>query len=206
MNYANARASHSFLLTRPVSTHVPRRCHRPETHGSSTGFSRGPSFSATEAHQSTRSQASFMVKLRTPRRSLCFSPPVALSSSVSSISKFRGAIPKVEGWLPSRPKHLDPCGVASVACSSLWITLTTAISEAGVKTLKAALQAVRERQVEIIPIWTVSHNAAEAIAHAAKELDVDTVLIGRAAVRPSTICFAAMRSKGRRRNFREIAI
>lgn len=119
-----------------------------------------------------------MVTLRTPRRSLCFSPPVALSSSVSSISKFRGAIPKVEAWLPSRPKHLDPCGVASVACSSLWITLTTAISEAGVKTLKAALQAVRERQVEIIPIWTVSHNAAEAIAHAAKELDVDTVLIG----------------------------
>jgi hypothetical protein len=51
--------------------------------------------------------------------------------------------------------------------------LTTAISEAGVKTLKAALQAVRERQVEIIPIWTVSHNAAETIAHATKELDVD---------------------------------
>ena len=51
-------------------------------------------------------------------------------------------------------------------------------NEAGVRTLKAALQAVRERQIEIIPIWTVSHNAAEAIAHAAKELDVDTVLIG----------------------------
>jgi nucleotide-binding universal stress UspA family protein len=40
------------------------------------------------------------------------------------------------------------------------------------------LQAVRERQIEIIPIWTVSHNAAEAIAHAAKELDVDAVIIG----------------------------
>jgi amino acid transporter/nucleotide-binding universal stress UspA family protein len=51
-------------------------------------------------------------------------------------------------------------------------------NEEGVETLKAVLQAVRERQIEIIPIWTVSHNAAEAIAHAAKELDVDAVIIG----------------------------
>jgi amino acid transporter/nucleotide-binding universal stress UspA family protein len=51
-------------------------------------------------------------------------------------------------------------------------------NEQGVKTLSAALHAVREKQIEIIPIWTVSHNAAEAIANAAKELDVDTVLIG----------------------------
>jgi amino acid transporter/nucleotide-binding universal stress UspA family protein len=50
--------------------------------------------------------------------------------------------------------------------------------EQGVKTLTAALHAVREKQIEIIPIWTVSHNAAQAIANAAKELDVDTVLIG----------------------------
>jgi len=58
-------------------------------------------------------------------------------------------------------------------------------NESGVRTLKAALQAVREKQVEIIPIWTVSHNAAEAIAQAAKLLDVDTVLIG--ASRRSTL-------------------
>jgi amino acid transporter/nucleotide-binding universal stress UspA family protein len=51
-------------------------------------------------------------------------------------------------------------------------------NEQGVRTLSAALHAVREKQIELIPIWTVSHNAAEAIANAAKELDVDTVLIG----------------------------
>jgi amino acid transporter/nucleotide-binding universal stress UspA family protein len=51
-------------------------------------------------------------------------------------------------------------------------------NEEGIKTLRAALQAVREKQIEIIPIWTVSHNAAEAIANAAKELDVDAVIIG----------------------------
>ena len=51
-------------------------------------------------------------------------------------------------------------------------------NEQGIATLKAALQAVRESNIEIIPIWTVSHNAADAIAHAAKELEVDTVLIG----------------------------
>jgi nucleotide-binding universal stress UspA family protein len=51
-------------------------------------------------------------------------------------------------------------------------------SEEGIKTLKAALQTVREKNIEIIPIWTVSHNAAEAIANAAKALGVDTVLIG----------------------------
>jgi amino acid transporter/nucleotide-binding universal stress UspA family protein len=51
-------------------------------------------------------------------------------------------------------------------------------NEAGVKTLKSTFQAVRERQIEIIPIWTVSHNAAEAIANAAQALDVDAVIIG----------------------------
>jgi nucleotide-binding universal stress UspA family protein len=44
--------------------------------------------------------------------------------------------------------------------------------------LRAALQAVREKNMEIIPIWAVSHNAAEAIANAAKALDVDSVIIG----------------------------
>ncbi|MGB7949255.1 MAG: APC family permease [Candidatus Binatia bacterium] len=51
-------------------------------------------------------------------------------------------------------------------------------NETGVKTLRSALQEVREKQIEIIPIWTVSHNAAEAIANAAKALDVDSVIIG----------------------------
>jgi amino acid transporter/nucleotide-binding universal stress UspA family protein len=51
-------------------------------------------------------------------------------------------------------------------------------NDAGIKTLKSALQTVRENQIEIIPIWTVSHNAAEAIANAAQALDVDAVIIG----------------------------
>jgi nucleotide-binding universal stress UspA family protein len=51
-------------------------------------------------------------------------------------------------------------------------------NEQGVQTLKAALQAVRESKIEIVPIWAVSHNAAEAIANAAKALDVDAVVIG----------------------------
>jgi len=51
-------------------------------------------------------------------------------------------------------------------------------NEQGVETLKATLQSVREKNIEIIPIWTISHNAADAIANAAKALDVDTVFIG----------------------------
>jgi amino acid transporter/nucleotide-binding universal stress UspA family protein len=51
-------------------------------------------------------------------------------------------------------------------------------NEQGVKTLRFAAQAVREHGLEIIPIWTVSHNAAQAIANAANALDVDAVVIG----------------------------
>ena len=51
-------------------------------------------------------------------------------------------------------------------------------NEEGLKTLRSTLQAVREKNIEIIPIWTVAHNAADAIANAAKALDVDTVFIG----------------------------
>ena len=51
-------------------------------------------------------------------------------------------------------------------------------NEEGIKTLRSTLQAVREKNIEIIPIWTVAHNAADAIANAAKALDVDTVFIG----------------------------
>jgi amino acid transporter/nucleotide-binding universal stress UspA family protein len=57
-------------------------------------------------------------------------------------------------------------------------------NEEGITTLTAALRAVRDKRIEIIPIWAVSHNAAEAIAKAAKELDVDAVIIG--ATRRST--------------------
>ena len=51
-------------------------------------------------------------------------------------------------------------------------------NEEGIRTLRAAVQGVRQKNIEIIPIWTVSHNAAEAIANAAKVLDVDSVIIG----------------------------
>ena len=51
-------------------------------------------------------------------------------------------------------------------------------NEQGVKTLRFVLQAVRDKHMEIIPIWTVSHNAAKAIVNAAKALEVDTVMIG----------------------------
>ena len=52
-------------------------------------------------------------------------------------------------------------------------------NEEGIRTLRAAVQAVRDKNIEVIPIWTVSHNAADAIANAAKALDVDAVLIGQ---------------------------
>ena len=52
-------------------------------------------------------------------------------------------------------------------------------NEEGIRTLRAAVQAVRNKNIEVIPIWTVSHNAADAIANAAKALDVDAVLIGQ---------------------------
>jgi nucleotide-binding universal stress UspA family protein len=51
-------------------------------------------------------------------------------------------------------------------------------NEQGVKTLIATLQAARDKKIEIVPIWTVANNDAEAIANAARALDVDAVLIG----------------------------
>jgi amino acid transporter len=51
-------------------------------------------------------------------------------------------------------------------------------NEQGVKTLRAALQAARDTRIEIVPIWTVAHNAAVAIANAAQALDVEAVIIG----------------------------
>jgi nucleotide-binding universal stress UspA family protein len=40
------------------------------------------------------------------------------------------------------------------------------------------LQEIHLKGLEAIPIWSVSYNAPEAIANAAKALDVDAVLIG----------------------------
>jgi amino acid transporter/nucleotide-binding universal stress UspA family protein len=51
-------------------------------------------------------------------------------------------------------------------------------NEEGLRTLRAALQEVQNKNVEIIPIWTISYNAAEAIAKAARQLEVDAVLVG----------------------------
>jgi len=51
-------------------------------------------------------------------------------------------------------------------------------NEEGMRTLKQALQEVRDKNIEVIPIWTISHNAAEAIAKAAKQLEVEAVLVG----------------------------
>ncbi len=51
-------------------------------------------------------------------------------------------------------------------------------NEEGIRTLRYVLQEGRDKQIEVIPIWAVSYNAAEAIANAAKELQVDAVFIG----------------------------
>ena len=50
--------------------------------------------------------------------------------------------------------------------------------QSGIRTLRHALQRARGKSIEVIPIWTVSHNAAEVIAEAAKSLDVSSVMIG----------------------------
>jgi nucleotide-binding universal stress UspA family protein len=51
-------------------------------------------------------------------------------------------------------------------------------NEEGIRTLTHALHEVRGKNIEIIPIWTVSHSAPDAIASAAKQLGSDVVLVG----------------------------
>jgi len=51
-------------------------------------------------------------------------------------------------------------------------------NEEGAATLTAAMREAQRHNVELIPIWTVSHNAAEAIARAAVALEVDGVMVG----------------------------
>jgi nucleotide-binding universal stress UspA family protein len=50
--------------------------------------------------------------------------------------------------------------------------------EEGIASLRFAVKAAHRRGFELIPVWTVSYNAAEAIARAAEVLDVDTVVMG----------------------------
>ena len=50
--------------------------------------------------------------------------------------------------------------------------------EEGIVSLRYASKAAQRRRFELIPVGTVSYNAAEAIARAAEVLDVDTVVIG----------------------------
>jgi len=51
-------------------------------------------------------------------------------------------------------------------------------NEEGIRTLRHALEEVRGKSIEIVPIWMISHNAPEAIARAAKKLGADVVLVG----------------------------
>jgi nucleotide-binding universal stress UspA family protein len=51
-------------------------------------------------------------------------------------------------------------------------------SEEGITTLRFAAKAAQRHGFELIPVWTVSYNAAEAIARAAEILEVDTVMMG----------------------------
>ena len=46
------------------------------------------------------------------------------------------------------------------------------------ETLRFAAKTAQQRGFELIPIWTVSYNAAEAIARATRVLAVDTVMMG----------------------------
>ena len=50
--------------------------------------------------------------------------------------------------------------------------------EEGIASLRYASKAAQRQRFELIPVWTVSYNAAEAIARAAEVLEVDTVMIG----------------------------
>jgi amino acid transporter/nucleotide-binding universal stress UspA family protein len=51
-------------------------------------------------------------------------------------------------------------------------------SEEGIATLRFAVKAAQRHEFELIPVWTISYNAAEAIARAAEVLEVDTVMMG----------------------------
>ena len=48
----------------------------------------------------------------------------------------------------------------------------------GRETLSSAVELGEEVGMTIVPVWTISYSAAEGIARAAHELDVDTVMMG----------------------------
>jgi nucleotide-binding universal stress UspA family protein len=50
--------------------------------------------------------------------------------------------------------------------------------EEGIATLRFAAKAAQRQEFTLIPVWTVSYNASEAIARAAQRLQVDTVMMG----------------------------
>lgn len=50
--------------------------------------------------------------------------------------------------------------------------------EEGIQTLRFAFKAAQRDGFMLIPVWTISYNAAEAIARAAEMLQVDTVMVG----------------------------
>ena len=50
--------------------------------------------------------------------------------------------------------------------------------EEGITALRSAVQIAERENFEIIPIWTVSHNAVEGIARAAESLGVNALVIG----------------------------
>ena len=57
-------------------------------------------------------------------------------------------------------------------------TEARAPDEEGIATLRFAAKAAQRQEFTLIPVWTVSYSAAEAIARAAQMLHVDTVVMG----------------------------
>ncbi len=55
---------------------------------------------------------------------------------------------------------------------------STQPNEEGITSLSSAMEEARHEGVELVPIWTVSHSAADAIARAAQALGVDGVMVG----------------------------
>jgi hypothetical protein len=51
-------------------------------------------------------------------------------------------------------------------------------NEEGLKSLRMAMDAAQQNSIELIPVWSIARNAAQAIAHAARELEVDCVMVG----------------------------
>jgi amino acid transporter/nucleotide-binding universal stress UspA family protein len=51
-------------------------------------------------------------------------------------------------------------------------------NEEGVRSLRSAMEEAQQHSVELIPVWSIASHAAQAIAHAARELDVDCVMVG----------------------------